>query len=51
MGLVRVLAELAVLFVACFLSFAIGVGIAVHHIRGASADVTLEKIEHRKRSA
>lgn len=51
MGLVRVFAEVAVLFVACFMSFVIGVGIAVHHMRGAAPDTVLEKIEHRKRSA
>jgi hypothetical protein len=48
MGLVRVLVELAVLVMASILSFVIGAGVAVHHVRGNAIDIDVEKIEHRK---
>lgn len=51
MGLVRMIAELGVLLVACSLSFIIGVGVAVHHVRAAMPDAEIERTEHRKRPA
>ena len=49
MSLIRVFAEIAVLVVACFLSFVIGVGIAVHHVRGtALSEIEAKKVEEQK---